>query len=210
MSNLHTNDLPEGFVYLQEFIPDIKTDVQYYGSNNFLGTRVRGYENPVCIISRPAALALKQVQSELNTFGLGLKVFDAYRPQMAVDQFIEWADNGSDTKTKNTYYPDINKNELIPQGYIARKSSHTRGSTADLTIIDIDSNNELDMGTRFDFFSPASWPGNLSVTPAQRANRMLLQQIMIKHGFLPLSEEWWHFTLKVEPYPDHYFNFPVR
>jgi D-alanyl-D-alanine dipeptidase len=146
----------------------------------------------------------------LNTFGLGLKVFDAYRPQMAVDQFIEWADNGSDTKTKNTYYPDINKNELIPQGYIARKSSHTRGSTADLTIIDIDSNNELDMGTRFDFFSPTSWPGNLSVTPSQRANRMLLQQIMIKHGFLPLSEEWWHFTLKVEPYPDHYFNFPVK
>ena len=210
MSTLHANDLPEGFIYLKEFIPEIEIDVHYYGSNNFLGSRVSGYENPVCIITEPAAHALKQVQAELNTYSLGLKVFDAYRPQIAVDQFIEWADNDKDTKTKDKYYPNIAKHELIPKGYIAVKSSHTRGSTADLTIIDINSKNELDMGTQFDFFSPKSWPSDLSITPAQRANRMLLQQVMLKYGFLPLREEWWHFTLKDEPYPDQYFNFPVK
>ena len=210
MNTPEPNKKPDEFVYLQELIPEIEIDIHYYSSNNFLGTRVHGYERPVCIISRPAALALKQVQAELKKFSLGLKVFDAYRPQMAVNHFIEWANNSDDTKTKAAYYPEINKNELIPAGYIAKKSSHTRGSTADLTIIDLDSKNELDMGTCFDYFSPKSWPGDLSIEPAQRANRMLLQEMMIRHGFKPLNEEWWHFTLKDEPYPDQYFNFPVR
>jgi D-alanyl-D-alanine dipeptidase len=210
MTNAQANNLPDGFVYLKDIIPGIQLDMRYYGSNNFLGTRVDGYQQSVCIITKSAALALKNVQEELNRFGLGLKVFDAYRPQMAVDQFVRWADDPHDIKTKNEYYPDLNKQELIPEGYIAMKSSHSRGSTADLTIIDLATLNELDMGTRFDYFSPKSWPDNLSVSPAQRANRMLLQQIMLKHGFSPLKEEWWHFTLKSEPHPDQYFNFPVQ
>lgn len=210
MTNAQAHNLPDGFVYLEEIIPGIQLDMRYYGSNNFLGTRVDGYQQPACIITKPAALALKNVQEELNTFGLGLKVFDAYRPQMAVDQFVRWADDPRDIKTKNEYYPDLSKQKLIPEGYIAMKSSHSRGSTADLTIIDLATLEELDMGTRFDFFSPRSWPDSLSVSPAQRANRMLLQQIMLKHGFSPLKEEWWHFTLKSEPHPDRYFNFPVQ
>ena len=210
MINSDITNRPEGFVYLKDVVPEIQLDLRYYGSNNFLGTHVDGYQQPVCLITKPAALALKDVQEELNSFGLGLKVFDAYRPQRAVDQFVRWADDPGDITNKAEYYPDLEKRQLIPEGYIARKSSHSRGSTADLTIIDLTTLKELDMGTQFDYFSPKSWPDNLSITPAQRAHRMLLQKIMQKHGFSPLNEEWWHFTLQTEPHPDQYFNFPVK
>ena len=210
MPQSQANELPEGFVYLKDEIPSIQIDVRYFGNSNFVGEHVDGYEKAVCIISKPAAFALKNVQQELSTFGLGLKVFDSYRPQRAVNHFARWAEDLNDTKTKAEYYPGLDKQALIPSGYIVMKSSHSRGSTADLTIIDLTTLEEMDMGTAFDFFSPKSWPDNLSITAEQRANRMLLQQTMIKHGFKPLEQEWWHFTLKDEPYPDVYFDFPVK
>ncbi|MEM8845348.1 MAG: M15 family metallopeptidase [Pseudomonadota bacterium] len=210
MSHKNANDLPEGFVYLKEVIPNINIDMRYYGINNFLGVRVDGYEKPVCIISKPAAYALKNAQEELNLFNLALKVFDCYRPQRAVDHFARWAEEHDDIKAKADYYPDLEKKDLIIQGYIAMKSSHSRGSTADLTIIDLDTLEELDMGTQFDFFSPKSWLSDLTISSKQRTNRMLLQQVMTKYGFKPFNQEWWHFTLKDEPYPNDYFDFPVK
>jgi D-alanyl-D-alanine dipeptidase len=137
-------------------------------------------------------------------------VFDAYRPQRAVDHFIRWAHDSADTRTKAEYYPNLNKEEIFPNGYLVELSSHSRGSTVDLTLIDCYTYEELDMGTPFDFFDLMSWPASLQVTPQQRANRLLLRSIMGKHGFVPVEEEWWHFTLKDEPYPDRYFDFPIR
>ncbi len=205
--------LPEGFVYVEEWIPDIKIELRYHTTDNFIGKQIDGYIEPRCILTKPAAEALRRVQEDLRPFGLGLKVYDGYRPQQAVDHFVRWAKDLNDTKMKSRYYPDVDKKDLFPQGYIAGKSSHTRGSTVDLTIISIDSTGkawELDMGTGFDLFSPKSWPENPSMTPSQRAHRLLLQTLMNKHGFNPYPQEWWHFTLKDEPYPNTYFDFPVR
>jgi len=209
---LGANELPEGFVDLQTVIPSMQLELRYYGQDNFLGCKVDGYEANRCIISEEAAAALAQVQADLQKFGLSIKVYDAYRPQRAVDHFVRWAKDLDDTKMKAQYYPDVEKKNLFRDGYIAAKSSHSRGSTVDLTIIfaDGDSWQELDMGTGFDFFGPPSWPSNQSLLPEQRAHRMLLQQLMIKHGFVPIKEEWWHFTLGNEPYPDTYFDFPIR
>ncbi len=205
--------LPEGFVYLSEEIPDIVVDLRYYGENNFLGARVDGYEAPRAILSKPAALALKGVQEDLRAFGLGLKIFDAYRPQRAVDHFVRWAKDLKDTKNKARFYPDVDKKNLFRDGYIASKSGHTRGSTVDLTIISLqkpDVGRQLDMGTTFDYFGEASWPGNLAMDAGVRGSRMLLQTLMRKHGFAGYSKEWWHFSLKNEPYPDTYFDFPIK
>jgi len=202
--------LPDGFVYLDEIIPSIKLDMRYCTANNFTGKPVDGYLKPRCIISRPAAAALKEVQDELLPFGLSLKVYDAYRPQMAVNDFIRWAADVNDEKTKAQYYPDVDKANLFKDGYIARKSGHTRGSTVDLTIVILPDCNELDMGSSFDFLGPVSWPDSRLVTSEKRAHRLLLRTLMIKHGFNPYSKEWWHFSLANEPYPDKYFNFPVQ
>ena len=164
-------------------------------------------------MSVEAANALVNVQKELKSMNYGLKVFDAYRPQQAVDHFVRWAKDIKDVRMKNQYYPEIDKSLLFEQGYIRSKSGHTRGSTVDLTIInmaDPNTGKELNMGTQWDFFSPKSWPSSNDVSEVQKSNCMLLQNIMIRRGFEPLKEEWWHFTLKEEPFPDTYFTFSIK
>lgn len=207
--NKSGQQLSENFIYLSEVIPNIELDMRYYGIDNFVGKRVDGYEKPVCICTKDAALALKAVQEELSKDHLYLRVFDAYRPQRAVNHFIRWAKDINDTITKSKYYPNVEKKDLFRLQYIAEKSSHSRGSTFDVSIID-KTGTALDMGTPFDFFGQESWPLSNAVNKEQKANRMLLQQIMLKHGFDLYSEEWWHFTLKNEPFPEIYFNFVVK
>jgi D-alanyl-D-alanine dipeptidase len=205
--------LPKGFVHIEQVIPGIRFEIRYFSDNNFVGQRIDGYLAPECILTLKAAEALKKVQADLKPFGLGLKVFDCYRPQRAVDHFIRWAHDLEDTKTKNRFYPDVEKKNLFKENYIAARSSHTRGSTMDLTIVAVAGNGagqDIDMGTGFDLFSPKSWPTDLQMSGGQRAHRMLLRVLMTKHGFVPYPEEWWHFTLKNEPYPKTYFDFPVH
>ena len=203
---------PEGFVEIRAAVPGVVVELRYFGEDNFVGASIDGYTADRCYVSAEAARALGRVQHELGHLGLGLKVFDAYRPQRAVDHFVRWAEDLGDTRMKARYYPDVAKEHLFRDGYIAAKSGHSRGSTVDLTIVALDGADpvELDMGTPWDFFGPPSWPTSLEVTPQQRANRMLLQALMMKHGFRPLAEEWWHFTLEDEPYPDTYFDFVVE
>jgi len=201
--------LPDGFVYVDEAVPRLFADLKYCTADNFLGEPVDGYRAPRVIATAAAARALYRVQQEVMLFGLGLHVFDAYRPQGAVEHFIRWAQDDSDTSTREAFYPGRRKQQLFDEGYISRKSSHTRGSTFDLTIASLDDDSPLDMGTAFDFFGPESWPQWPDATPAQKANRLLLRGIMGKHGFEPHDYEWWHFTLADEPFPDTYFDFPV-
>ena len=214
-----SSPLPEGFVYAGRVIPGLVVELRYFGNNNFIGEKIAGYTADVCIVHGDAAKALAKVQAELKPFGLGIKIFDAYRPQAAVDHFVQWAEDRSDIRMKERFYPDVDKKDLFTDGYIAAKSSHSRGSTVDLTLISLSpdpsgglssTHQELDMGSLFDFFGPVSWPLSQAVTPEQRANRMLLQTLMVKHGFTPYEQEWWHFTLGNEPFPDTYFNFPVE
>ncbi len=205
--------LPKGFAYVKNIIPTIDVDLRYYSTHNFVGKRIDGYIEPKCILTSDAAKALKRVQNELREFGLGLKIYDAYRPQQAVNHFIRWAENLEDTLMKQYFYPDVEKENLFKEGYIVSKSSHSRGSTVDLTIIALDPEDpdqELDMGTGWDFFGEQSWPEYPEISPNQRANRMLLQMVMEKHGFKHYPKEWWYFTLKHEPLPDTFFNFPIK
>lgn len=201
---------PEGFVYIKDLLPDAVFDIRYAGSNNFIGKPVNGYEKSVAIISEPAAKALKKVQDELKSQCLSLKIFDAYRPQRAVDHFIVWARNPADTLTKSQFYPELQKKNLFSLGYIASKSGHSRGSTVDLTIVDTLSGKELDMGSTYDFFGNISHHNNSTITTQQRENRELLKKIMMKHNFRPYPEEWWHYNLRNEPFPDKYFDFVVK
>lgn len=205
--------LPDGFVQCEAVIPDIRTDLRYATPHNFVGEKIDGYRQPRCILTRQAALALRKVQDELRPFGLGLKVFDAYRPQRAVDHFVRWANNPGDTRMKAEFYPRVEKGNLFKEDYIAARSGHSRGSTIDVTIVALRgelAGVELDMGTGFDFFGPESWPDHPAMTAQERANRMLLQGVMKKHGFRPYAKEWWHFTLEGEPFPTTYFDFPVE
>jgi D-alanyl-D-alanine dipeptidase len=196
-------------VVLQEFMPDLCVDVRYAGSNNFTGQPVPGYESALLLLSRAAAEALAAVQQTLAVAGLACKVFDAYRPQRAVDHFLAWTRSADDPGIKQRYYPALAKRDLFRLGYLVRNSSHSRGSTVDLTLVDSRSTEELDMGTAFDFFDERSRPDSLLVSAQQRANRCLLRSVMGSHGFLPLAEEWWHFTLQDEPWPDTAFDFVV-
>jgi len=198
------------FEYIHEVIPGIQYDIRYYKTDNFMGTQVDGYKNPVALLTREAVTALKKVQENLKKQGHGLKVFDAYRPQKAVDHFIRWANVIEDTLTKSKYYPDVNKKDLFELGYIAEKSGHTRGSTLDLTIIDLATKKELDMDSPWDFFGDISHHGTLLISKQQTANRNMLLQVMKKHGFKPYSNEWWHYTLENEPFPVSYFNFDIQ
>lgn len=205
--------MPSGFVYLDAVIPEIRCELRYATSHNFVGERIDGYQQPRPILTGEAADALKRVQEELRPFGLGIKVFDAYRPQRAVDHFVRWARNLSDVRMKGEFYPDVDKKNLFRDGYIAARSGHSRGSTVDVTIISLNGKEpgrELDMGGGFDLFGPRSWPDYAGVPAECRSHRMLLQTLMKKHGFKPYPQEWWHFTLKTEPFPETYFNFPVR
>lgn len=201
--------IPEGFVYLHQVDSSIKIHLKYFTTDNFLGAKVNGYNREVCICTEEAAQALKMAQQEVQEKGWSLIVFDAYRPQKAVDHFMEWAANIDDTLTKSKFYPNIDKKDLFKLNYIASKSSHSRGSTFDVSILD-EEGNQLDMGTSFDFFGPKSWPSYEGVSKEQKANRMYLQSIMKKHGFNPYKEEWWHFTLINEAFPETYFDFDVE
>jgi D-alanyl-D-alanine dipeptidase len=203
------NKLPDGFIRLSEIIPDIHVDLRYYSKDNFLGRPVEGYLSPVCILSLQAAKALSKVQLDLKKEGLKLKIFDAYRPQRAVDDFVQWAKSLNDTTMKKTYFPKVSKALLFEHGYIASRSGHTRGSTVDLTLID-STGKKLDMGTPWDFFSPKSWPSSQAVPEQAQRNRAFLRQIMQRHGFIPYEPEWWHFTLEYEPFPNTYFDFPIQ
>lgn len=197
------------FVDLSEVIADLITDIRYYSDYNFVGTRVDGYEEPVALLTRKAAAALKQAAGEAREKGYRLKIYDTYRPQMAVDHFVRWAEDLEDTKMKEYFYPEVNKDELFEKGYINAHSGHSRGSTIDLTLVNA-KGEDLDVGGTFDYFGELSHPDYKGVSDTQYKNRMYLRDLMIRHGFMPLEEEWWHFTLKDEPYPDTYFTFPVR
>jgi len=206
----NTNTLPKDFVYVTDVVPDAILEVRYYSTYNFVGVRVDDYLSPVAILTREAANALKIASDDLRSQGYAIKVFDAYRPTGAVNHFMRWAADESDVLTKAYFYPDIEKNRIIPEGYVAERSGHSRGSTVDLTIIDMRTGKELDMGTPFDFFGVMSHHGTELISLEQAGNRLILKNAMEKAGFKPYPEEWWHYTLKDEPYPDRYFGFEVR
>jgi len=202
--------LPDGFIYIDQEIPRIRVNLLYASSNNFVGRPINGYVSKRGVLTKPAAKALADVQVDLKPFGLELFIFDAYRPQRAVDEFIAWAKDLKDIRSKAKYYPRVAKENLFSEGYIADRSGHSRGSTVDLTIISSSSPfKPLNMGTNFDFFGPESWPKFAGVSIEQRANRLLLRTLMLKHGFKPYEMEWWHFTYEKEPFPDTYFDFVV-
>jgi D-alanyl-D-alanine dipeptidase len=203
-------NLPKNFVYLADVDKSIQKELRYLSNNNFIGKPIDGYINDCVIVSKPTAKALKQIQEKLKKEGLSLKIFDAYRPQQAVDHFVRWAKVLNDTLMKKQYYPKVQKSQLFNLGYIASKSGHTRGSTVDLTIVDLKTGKELDMGSPYDFFGVRSHPFYRKISEKQKENRMLLRRIMLKNGFKPYDNEWWHFTLKEEPYPKTYFNFTVE
>ena len=208
-----------GFVILTDIIPDAILEIRYHSTYNFIGDRIPGYDEPIAILTKEAADSLKVVSDELLARGYRLKIFDAYRPQCAVDYFVEWAEDLEDVRMKEYFYPELEKDVLIPQEYIAARSSHTHGSTVDLTLFDMKLEKEVDMGCTYDYFGVASHP---DVQPGQEAgayqplnqeqydNRMILRDAMLAHGFKPYDCEWWHFTLKNEPYPDTFFTFPIR
>ena len=202
--------LPEGFEYCKRIIPTLHTDLKYAGSDNFTNQPVVGYEQPTCILTYAALNQLFKVQNQLDKFGLGLKVFDAYRPRKAVDAFLVWKHKSDKPEIKTKYYPDITKKELFEKRFIANYSSHSRGSAVDLTIVDLVSGKELDFGTEFDFFGKQAAPLYHHVSPEQRAHRLLLRMIMVHYGFIPNENEWWHFTLANEPFPNTYFNFDIE
>jgi len=212
MANTRINDPamdPSGFVLLADYVPGIVQEIRYYSTYNFIGERIDGYEEPVALLTIEAARALKSAANELNVMGYRIKVFDAYRPATAVKQFILWGIEDEDVRMKPYFYPELTKAEVFERGYIARRSSHSRGSAIDLTLIDMKSGKEVDMGGPFDLFSEVSHPDYRGITDEQYANRMMLQKVMVRNGFDTLDCEWWHFVLHGEPYPDTYFEFPV-
>ena len=225
--------VPDGFVWLSDVDPTIGQDIRYYGAHNFLGRPVAGYEAPECILTRAAAEALLAIQAELAQSRLSLKVYDCYRPQWAVDDFIAWADVVEDQATKAEFYPRVDKADFFDLGYVARKSGHTRGSTVDVAIVPVGhpsapayaagdelldcalpasqrfADPSLDFGTGYDCMDEKSHHGNTAVAPVAQGNRLILRDIMERHGFAPYAEEWWHYTLREEPFPETYFDFPV-
>lgn len=222
---------PAGFVHVSEAVPDVILEIRYHSTYNFVGDRIDGYEQPTALLTVEAAKALKAVSDDVKAQGYRLKIFDAYRPQRAVDHFMRWAKDTKDTRMKAYFYPDLDKSVLFPRGYIAEKSGHSRGSTVDLTLFDMTTEKEVDMGGTFDWFGKEShpdwcgdpetgkytggFPGNTPPTggrinEVQFKNRMILRKAMMRHGFKPLPEEWWHFTLANEPWPDTYFTHPVK
>jgi len=232
--NAGTDKMPEAFVDIQKIIPDVVLDIRYYGPHNFVGEKVDGYLAPKCFLTKEAAEALSKVQKELEPFSLSLKIYDCYRPQKAVNHFVRWATEIENTKTKKEFYPTVDKKNLFKDGYIDGKSGHSRGSTLDLTIVPLPApsqadyipgqqlfecylpaakrfgDNSIDMGTGFDCFDELSHTANTNIGRQQKINRLLLKSLMEKHGFRNYDKEWWHFTLKNEPYPDTYFDFVIE
>jgi D-alanyl-D-alanine dipeptidase len=205
---------PAGFVDAAQAVPGLVVEARYAGADNFIGRPIAGYGAARCVLTVQAASALAAVQQELQAFGLGLKVFDCYRPQRAVDDFVRWAQDLQDQQRKAEHYPRVDKRDLFKEGYIAQRSGHSRGSTVDLTLVargnGAESGPELDMGGRFDLFDISSAGASPQPTPTQRANRLLLRTLMKAHGFRPYAAEWWHFTLVGEPHPETWFDFEVR
>ena len=211
-----------GFVNLSDVVPDAIIEARYFATYNFVGARVDGYLEPVVLYTREAAAALKEVSDDVKARGYRLKVYDAYRPQCAVDHFVRWGKDMADSLMKPYFYPEVDKSLLFERGYIAEKSGHTRGSAIDLTLFDMATGKELDMGGVHDWFGIESHPdyggnpdtgeytGGVQITEEQFRNRMILREAMLRHGFQPYDCEWWHFSLKDEPYPDTYFTFPVK
>ena len=200
---------PSGFVILADHVPGIIQEIRYHSTYNFIGERIDGYEDPVALLTVEAARALHSAAAELFVMGYRLKVFDAYRPACAVKHFVLWGIEDTDIRMKPYFYPNLEKQELFAKGYIAKQSSHSRGSTIDLTLFDMKCGRELDMGSPFDLFDELSHPDSRDITDEQFENRMTLQNVMKRNGFCPIDCEWWHFTLENEPYPDTYFEFPV-
>lgn len=198
-----------GFVLLSDVVPGIVQEIRYFSTFNFVGDRVNGYEEPCAIVTRETARALLSVSNEMNVMGYRLKIFDAYRPACAVRHFVMWGIDDLDLRMKPFFYPGLEKQELFAKGYIAKQSSHSRGSTVDLTLLDMKTGKDADMGSPFDYFGEISHPEYKDITPDQLSNRMLLRDAMLRNGFAPIDCEWWHFTLKNEPFPDTYFEFPV-
>lgn len=229
-----TDKITDNFIDIQKVIPDVAMDIRYYGPHNFVGERVDGYLAPKCFLTKDAAQALASVQKDLAPYSLTLKIYDCYRPQRAVDHFVRWAKDIENTKTMREFYPTIDKRNLFRDGYIDSKSGHSRGSTVDLTIVPLPApaqeqysprqelhecylpaehrfgDNSIDMGTGFDCFHELSNTANANIGRQQKINRLLLKSLMEKHGFKNYDKEWWHYTLKNEPYPDTYFNFVIE
>lgn len=226
--------VPEGFVDIQKVIPNVLLDIRYYGPHNFVGQKVDGYIAPKCVLTKQAAEALAKVQNDLELHSLSLKIYDCYRPQRAVNHFVRWAKEIDNTKTKKEFYPNVDKANLFKDGYIDSKSGHSRGSTIDLTIVPLPApiqqdyvpgqklsecylpaakrfgDNSIDMGTGFDCFHELSHTTNKNISDQQKNNRLLLKKLMEKHGFKNYDLEWWHYTLKNEPYPNTYFDFGIE
>ena len=210
------------FVTLTDVVPDAILEIRYYGTYNFVGQRIDGYEEPTALLTKQAALALKAVSDDVMAQGYRLKIYDAYRPQKGVDHFVRWAQDLADTKMKPYFYPDLDKSVLFEQEYIYERSGHTRGSTIDLTLFDMATEKELGPESHPDFCGnpdTGEYTGDNSKSPAepkrsitaeQFEHRMILRRAMLAHGFKPLDTEWWHFTLRDEPFPDTYFTFPVK
>ena len=210
------------FVAITDVVPDVILEIRYFGTYNFVGKRIDGYMAPTAWLTREAADSLKAVSDDVIRQGYRLKIYDAYRPQCAVDHFMRWGADVTDTLMRRYFYPTVDRTRLFELGYIAKKSGHTRGSTVDLTLFDMNTEKEVDMGGTFDWFGSESHPDcggnpdtgeyrqNDTLTAAQFANRMILRRAMLRHGFKPYDSEWWHFTLRNEPYPDTYFTFPVK
>ncbi|MEU9866085.1 M15 family metallopeptidase [Streptomyces sp. NPDC047971] len=224
---------PKEFVALSSVDRTIIQEMRYTTEHNFVGEKVDGYRQPLCILTRPAAEALHRAQVKLLARGYSLKVYDCYRPQRAVDHFVRWAKDLQDEEMKREFYPQVDKSRLFADGYIAEKSGHSRGSTVDLTIVKLPAaptrpyvpgetlvecyapqalrfpDNSVDMGTGFDCFDTLSHTDDPRIQGAQRANRQLLKGTLAEQGFVNLPEEWWHFTFKPEPFPSTLFDFPV-
>ena len=210
------------FAAITDVVPDAILEIRYYSTYNFVGSRIDGYMAPTALLTREAADSLKAASDDLNAQGYRIKIYDAYRPQMAVSHFVRWGKDLNDTTMKPYFYPNVDKSRLFELGYIAEKSGHSRGSTVDLTLVNMATGKEIDMGGVFDWFGKESHPGcggnpetmeyrpNDTITAEQFNNRMILRTAMMRHGFKPLDCEWWHFTLKNEPFPDTYFTFPVK
>lgn len=202
--------LPEGFVYIDELIEDCIIDAKYAGTDNFMGRPAAGYEQPLVVMSKELAACCIKAADALRAQGYLLKFFDAYRPQSAVDDFCRWGEDMDDIRRKSIQYPNLNKQDMFSQGYIAARSGHTRAKAVDLTLVDMRTHQELDMGSIFDYMDPRSNHGAAGLTPAQEQNRLILKQAMMDAGLKPYSGEWWHYNLDPEPYPNTFFNFPIK
>lgn len=203
-------ELPDGFVYIDELIDDCIIDAKYAGTDNFMGRPADGYEQPLVVMAKEVAERCVKAAELVRKQGFVLKFFDAYRPQRAVDDFCRWGEDVCDARRKPIQYPNIEKKDMFEQGYIARRSGHTRGKAVDLTLVDVKTHQELDMGSGFDYMDPRSWTDSEQVTPEQRQNRYILRDAMLAVGFVPYEREWWHFSVEPEPYPDTYFDFPIK